>query len=344
MNVNRRDFLGGSLAAAAAIGPLGTIASSAHASPQARAAERSTFDLALVDAKNGVVENVNTGDIRKGTFGRPWARFDTGGWAPLEFRRRKVKGVGLVFMLCGAHLNGKNGQVTIHREGTSEGIGADHGLTIFPHCMEYLPTADAVIVVGTRGREDAGPVPPGARRGGSYQLYTAPDGTPGSFKRVGTPQPFRQAHAVLWDPLRQLLWIYGGNRLQAFKVEGRGTSTKLTEVPGMNLVSRVLENGHDLQPDYVDTRFFWATGSHYMFKIYKAGDRPSISWSHRVREVKSFSRHESGRGIWTTSRDVDNPYGDNKVHFMWPNETVRHSDRSKWIYKARLLNHELPGA
>jgi len=346
VSINRRQLLGSSLAAAAAAGPLGAMASPAHAGPQQGTIQRAAFDLVLCDAARNVVETVNTGTVsypdgtnKPGVFGKPKSTFRTGGWAPLECRFRDIKKIGRVFMVCGGTPD--NGKVTIHRQSDSRGVGADSGLWIFPHCVEYIPDIDAVIVVGTRGPKRNDKRDP--RTQGSYVLYNAPDGTPGSFTRLTEPRRFRQAHGVLWDPKRRLLWVYGWDSLVGYSVHRSGRNIDLR--PQAVLHDRSFINGHDLQPDYVDDRFFWATGTHAMFKVYKAQGNPRIVWSYGESEAKSFSRHESGRGVYTTAHYTSphNPYGDNKVRFLWPQETVR-QPHAKWIYKARLTNHELPGA
>ncbi|MBO8195498.1 twin-arginine translocation signal domain-containing protein [Streptomyces oryzae] len=351
MNINRRQLLRGSLAAAAAAGPLGALASPAYGAQQAAPDPRDPYDLVLLDVANKKVQTVNTGQVRNGQFGDPISTFATGGWDPLECRFREIRGTR-VFMVCGGSPG--DGKVTIHRQSDSKALGWDSGLKIFPHCIEYLPTADAVIVVGTRGfeKENAPETPEGKRPGGSYQLYTAPDGkTPDSFKRIRSDR-FRQAHGVLWDPKMQLLWIYGGDKLQAFEVKGHRESTYLA--PKQFLQRSEFENGHDLQPDYVYPQFFWATGTHRIFKIDKSGAEPVEVWSHPTPEVKSFSRHEKGRGIYTSAHGTGNAYGNDQVHFLWPPwgppENIRFIDRKdpkarkSRIYKARLTNHELPGA
>ncbi|MFG2503336.1 hypothetical protein ACGFSB_34645 [Streptomyces sp. NPDC048441] len=352
MSINRRQLLVGAAATAAAAtaGSLGVAAAPAQAAARG---PFDPFDLALVDTKREIVEIHSTGDVQGGKFGAPKSSLGPG-WSPLEFRRREIPGLGVVCMVCGSELDKDGGQqtrtsgrVTFRRwPDMNTEIASAEGLEIFPHCIEYLPTARAVVVVGTRDPEPpAGQRPRPTRQQGSYQLYTAPDGTPGSFRPIpGQLKYFRQAHGVLWDPVLNVLWMYGWNQLVAYRVEGSGTSTHLTEVPQLRLTTELFINGHDLQPDYAERTTLWASGSNYMIKIFKEADRSFIWWTDSVREVKSFSRHEEGRGIYTTARGTGNPYGNHRVYFKWPEEVIEHQDRSSRIYKARLLNYVLPGS
>ncbi|MFB1045328.1 hypothetical protein [Streptomyces chrestomyceticus] len=347
MSITRRRLLGGSLVVGAtAAGPLGTLATSAQAAPRAHAAPPTHFDLALLDVTNKVIDNYNTRDVvadgSEGKFTKRWSQFHTGGWDPLELRIRNIKGVGQVFMVCGADpKDALDGKVIIHRSrpDSAENVGWDSGLPIFPHCIEYLPTVDAVIVVGTRGHETG----PGDRTGGSYQLYTAPNGQQGSFRRVGTTQPFRQAHGVLWDG--QYVWLYGGRLLQAFTVHRSGDNIWLKDA-NRKLENALFWNGHDLQLDPVYPHYFWATSSQRILKINKRGPVPDVEWSLPEGAVKSFSRHkESGLGVWTAADHSDgNPYGNSRVHFLWGSsadwawDIVNHPDAKARIYKARILS------
>jgi hypothetical protein len=52
--------------------------------------------------------------------------------------------------------------------------------------------------------------------------------------------------------------------------------------------------------------------------------------------VKSFSRHSSGEGVWTSApQDAGDPFGTSWVHFRRPSDaTQRPGGR---LYKARLV-------
>ncbi|MFI2241468.1 twin-arginine translocation signal domain-containing protein [Streptomyces chrestomyceticus] len=356
MSVSRRQILRGSLAVGAAAVPFGVRASPAHGAGAAGQALAEDFYLALIDAKNNVVENYYTGHIRwqdaahtKGTFGAPTSIFPTDRWVPLECKFRKLASGEHVFMVCGG--NSSDGQVTIHRSSDSAALGWDSGIPdFFPHSLEYVEKADVVIMVGTRGLDDKDKPPPqlpggpNPRPGGSIQLYTAPtaQGGPGSFKKVTNGlYPFRQAHGVVRDQVNgSLVWVFGGNKIVGYMVEGFRETAKLREVARATDQEH-FENGHDLQPDPTYREYLWATGSRFLLKINKSGGRPRFEWGEPPAAAKSFSRHRSGRGIYTIDSE-GNDYGTDKVEFLWPRATVtvptNGKQQVKWIYKARLTD------
>lgn len=67
--------------------------------------------------------------------------------------------------------------------------------------------------------------------------------------------PKRWAYNAVWDPERNVLWA-GGNRLEAYAVEGEGVNQTL----------RLLEDkiytypAHDMMPDYTDSRYLYLAG------------------------------------------------------------------------------------
>lgn len=349
MSLDRRQLLRGSLAAGAAAVPLGALAAPAHGVepvPRISQQQSAAFPLVLMDAYNNTVETYDTGEIdgRTNRFGAPKSSFLTGkgaeAWAPLECKFRKLKSGESVFMICGG--DRKNGRVTIHRVSDSAPLGWASGLTNFPHSLEYLPTADVVVVVGTQGLDDKEETPPGKRSGGTYELYLAPNGGSGPLRKIpGSERPFRQAHGVVKDQNHDdRVWIFGGNKIVGYEVRGEGgLDTELVEFA--RLPEPRFENGHDLQPDPVDTQFLWATGSDYLFKINKAAGHPALDWWQPPGQAKSFSRHRSGRGIYTVD-SKGNGYGSDKVDFLWPAQTVtvplREGQTEKRIYKARLTD------
>ena len=68
------------------------------------------------------------------------------------------------------------------------------------------------------------------------------------------------AHGVLWDPEYEVLWALGGKELRAYKVEGEGENETLVQVEGMGMeFSKETPNGHDLSPDYTDSRYLYIT-------------------------------------------------------------------------------------
>jgi hypothetical protein len=118
--------------------------------------------------------------------------------------------------------------------------------------------------------------------------------------------------------------------------------TELRYLEPRSLTDPRFENGHDLSPDPVDTQYLWATGTNSRFRINKSGGgRPWIDWEYPPRKVKSFSKHSSGRGVYTADT-LDNKFGSPQVQLVAPNQLVtaqqRTGQQQKWIYKARFTS------
>lgn len=160
------------------------------------------FELALLDANpdKSQIEWVNTGKVDgNGRFLRQRDPLKVG-WQPLELKYRWLPWIngdesgGVAYMIVGGDT--KNGRVVIHRQSDGKQLASVDGLSMYPHSIEYLPSANAIVVVGTRTPGLPGG---GGRRGGCYQLFTAPRNSGGAFTPVGGPHQFRQAHGVAWQ-------------------------------------------------------------------------------------------------------------------------------------------------
>ncbi|WP_158853866.1 hypothetical protein [Streptomyces sp. NRRL F-5650] len=356
MSLNRRQLLRGTVAAGASALSLGVLAAPARGAilrPQAARTSRAGFNVALLDKANQVITNYHTADIQNNVFTKPWAKFETGGWDPLEIKVRTFQGSSEpAFLVCGG--NPDKGAVTIHRQSDAAALGWRNDLTIFPHSLEYLPNQDVVIVVGTRGLDDLDKPPAGKRAGGQYELFLAPGKTgAGTLQKVtGIPdadRAFRQAHGVVWDASRKWVWIYGGDKLRPYTVSGYRETTRLHTIPHpsdpkqtLEVRNQVFENGHDLQPDLMEPQYLWATSSDEIIQINKAGGIPTIQWHIPAKSPKSFSRDRSGVGIWT-SDSLGNSYGDEFVRFLWDATHQKVEAKSGTatkpiLYKARLLD------
>lgn len=80
------------------------------------------------------------------------------------------------------------------------------------------------------------------------------------------------------------------------------------------------------------------------FRIDVSGSRPKLD-GHFERKVKSYSRHRSGRGIWTSTQGVQEPnvFGSDRVNLEWPQARYFAPDNASWVYKARVTEWLLPG-
>ncbi len=149
-----------------------------------------------------------------------------------------------------------------------------------PHSIEILPSGNIVVANST---------------GDCLRFFYASavlDGNTADAQTFVDCQ-LEGAHGVLWDPEYDVLWALGGYELAAYVVVGSGTSQKLTKVGGMGCSIENLGYGHDLQPDFTDTRYLYFTaGNVYRFdkENNTAGGFPH-SAKFQLKEIKGFSNN-----------------------------------------------------
>lgn len=107
------------------------------------------------------------------------------------------------------------------------------------------------------------------------------------------------AHGVLWDPEYELLWALGAYELRAYKVKGEGSRERLEKVDMMSI--KLPEGkywGHDLSPDYTDTRYLYITVGSCVMRFDKEDQSLSEEFPNsdllNRSEVKGFSNNPSG--------------------------------------------------
>ena len=107
------------------------------------------------------------------------------------------------------------------------------------------------------------------------------------------------AHGVLWDPEYGLLWALGAYELRAYKVKGEGSRERLEKVDMMSI--KLPEGkywGHDLSPDYTDTRYLYITVGSCVMRFDKEDQSLSEEFPNsdllNRSEVKGFSNNPSG--------------------------------------------------
>ena len=110
--------------------------------------------------------------------------------------------------------------------------------------------------------------------------------------KVGTANRYKDytltdAHGVLWDPEREVLWALGGRELKAYRTEGEGKREVLVEIPEM--VYPLPDNrpgGHDLSPDYTDSRYLYITVGSCALRF----DKETGQFSEEIRFADSLNR------------------------------------------------------
>jgi hypothetical protein len=180
-----------------------------------------------------------------------------------------------------------------------------------PHALEGLPDGSLVAASST---------------GNTLTHFARPAASGRATLAVREAIPFRDAHAVRFDPERSLLWALGGEALRAYGVGG--TSLGLAfELPLPSPAG--YPGGHDVT---------FVPGSAAMLVSVDAGvwsfDRDAHTFAPFVplaseREVKSLTPDGSGGFVFVRADEV------------WWSDTVRSTAGATWIlpggriYKAR---------
>ncbi|MBO5221213.1 MAG: hypothetical protein J6C26_02755 [Clostridia bacterium] len=180
-----------------------------------------------------------------------------------------------------------------------------------PHSIEILPSGNIVIANST---------------GNCLRVFSASailDGNKGVAQKF-TDYTLKGAHGVLWDPEYEVLWALGGYELAAYAISGTGTGEKLSKVGGMGCDISKLGYGHDLQPDYTDTRYLYFTaGNAYRFdkEENKAGSFPQAS-TMQQKEIKGFSNNPNGNVFTTGPLGGAGKFFANSSKESWLTDTI----------------------
>lgn len=134
------------------------------------------------------------------------------------------------------------------------------------------------------------------------------------------------AHGILWDPEYEVLWALGGDELVAYSVRGEGAKQTLSKVGGMGVNIKELGHGHDLQPDYTDSRYLYFTaGNVYRFDKdeNKAGGF-SHSAKMQIKEIKGFSNNPSNHFFRTGDLGGEGKFFADSRKESWLTDTIVH--------------------
>lgn len=184
------------------------------------------------------------------------------------------------------------------------------------HGIEILPNGNVAAAAST---------------GGWVRVYTASQG-PSSSDYVQYDLP--DAHNVLWDPQRQVLWALGGNKLVQLHVGGTAANPTLTAV-ATKILS--VNSGHDVEPKYGDPTKLWITAGDSTLIYDKTTDKEILY--QRVSGYKSINNQPTTGQIVETRPHAsckENGWCTDTIEFFSPNDIrIR---PGAMVYRARIWN------
>lgn len=197
--------------------------------------------------------------------------------------------------------------------GTESGIYTTSGSKIWttkesgknPHSIELLPSGNLVIASSTDNKlrffktsvVKSGGTP-------SYVDYTLTD-----------------AHGVLWDPTYGVLWALGSVNLSAYRVKGSGASQELILDPDLSIeLPEYYRGGHDLSPDYTDTRYLYIALGYRLIKFDK--ETQQMRTLAEVESVKGFSNNTAGNFFVTGKVGGAGTVWANENYQSWCTDTI----------------------
>ena len=211
-------------------------------------------------------------------------------------------------------VSGGNANVTgIYNYSTGKAIWTTSNPGQSPHAIEILPSGNVV----TASTSD-----------NKIRLFKTSALKSNSSASVGyIDYTLEDAHGVLWDPTYKLLWVLGRYELKAYTIQGSGTSEKLVEATNMCIsLPEGHRGGHDLSPDYTNTRYLYITVGEFALKIDKKERAIIADYEYyklmNARNIKGFSNNPLGNFFITGPLGGAGRSWDNEWFESWCTDTV----------------------
>ncbi len=202
-----------------------------------------------------------------------------------------------------------------------------------PHSIEILPSGNIVIASTSDNR---------IRLFKTSALQSNNKTTANQY----TDYTLEDAHGVLWDPTYKVLWALGRYELRAYAIQGSGTNEKLVEVTQMRInLPEGHRGGHDLSPDYTNTRYLYITVGEFALKIDKKERTIIADYEYyklmNAQNIKGFSNNPYGNFFITGEIGTTSfaSWCTNYIYFCRYNgstyEKIKLTSSNSAFYKAR---------
>ncbi len=201
-----------------------------------------------------------------------------------------------------------------------------------PHSVEILPDGAFVLAAST---------------GNYVRVYPREPYGDVDLSDNYTEIEFTDAHGVLWDEAEEILWVLGGNKLQAFAVSPNHV---LVPVPDKEY-SLPSTGGHDLQPVYGTEDEFWITTNSNVVRFNKTTGKMSIryeGWGNlsALTTVKGIGNFEDGTLLMAQQNGTYKEWNTDRITLGVYNEkTERYDLETREVpnaafYKLRIFKKE----
>lgn len=196
-----------------------------------------------------------------------------------------------------------------------------------PHSVEILPSGNLVVASST---------------GDTVRLFTT-----SALKNGGSVNYYDytldDAHGVLWDPAYNRLWALGNSALNAYSLSGSGTGERLVYDASKSItLPSYFRGGHDLSPDYTNTRYLYLSLGGRVVKFDKSTKTMDTLFTKTPDSVKGFSNNPAGNIFFTGQAGMfDASWITNTIHFwkLQPDgsyEKIMVSSSTDTFYKSRV--------
>lgn len=164
-----------------------------------------------------------------------------------------------------------------------------------PHGVELLPNGNIAVAATEKD---------------SVLLFASSTGTDNLTHAVGS---HNKAHAVLYEPVENILWSIGNDYIKAFQVGGTDAQPTLKELTNRAGNLKLTGNiyGHDLSADLNDSNLLWFSTNHNVYSFNKVTKEftagPGGTTGIDKSFVKGISRQNSGIFVITRQDSAKNP-------------------------------------
>ena len=183
-----------------------------------------------------------------------------------------------------------------------------------PHSIEILPSGNIVIASST---------------GKTVRLFHTSaildeNDTTGGQDYID--YELKGARGVLWDPEYNTLWAIGSRELVAYSVVGSGKNERLERIEGLGFTvyPGCPSTGHDITPDYTDSRYlYFAAGAVFRYDK-KENTYAPIAHSETFFQtgIRGFSNNPNGHFYSTGPLGGTGKFFENSSKESWLTDTI----------------------